>query len=167
MDTSNSWFDASKVQSLNFDLPTNSYSSNIRGNDLSNYGIDGEYKTLATDDLGNILNLNYGETNEIIMSEIKDLNLPLGPLSDEKSVKVSAFSELVANDWQSMNFDLESTAREATLNETSLLNENRSNHDVGLAMFQKTVSDMPNDEKRIPMADNLLEAINKSETNKS
>lgn len=167
MDTSNSWFDASKVQSLNFDLSTSSYSSNIRGNDLSNYGIEGEYKTLATDELGNILNLNYDETNEIIMNEIKDLNLPLGPLSDEKSVKVSAFSELAANDWQSMNFDLESNAREATLNATSLLNENRSNHDIGLAMFQKTVSDMPHDEKKIPMADNLSETINKSETNKS
>lgn len=137
MDTSNSWFDASKVQSQNFDLQTNSYYSNARGSDPSSYAIEGEYKTLATDDLGNILNLNYGETNEVIMNEINDLNLPLGPLSDEKSVKVSTFSELIGNDWQSMNFDLENNSREVTLNATSLLNENRLNQDSGMTVYQK------------------------------
>ncbi|CAI4962322.1 ANM_HP_G0089360.mRNA.1.CDS.1 [Saccharomyces cerevisiae] len=166
MDTSNSWFDASKVQSQNFDLQTNSYYSNARGSDPSSYAIEGEYKTLATDDLGNILNLNYGETNEVIMNEINDLNLPLGPLSDEKSVKVSTFSELIGNDWQSMNFDLENNSREVTLNATSLLNENRLNQDSGMTVYQKTMSDKPHDEKKISMADNLLSTINKSEINK-
>ncbi|CAI4055483.1 hypothetical protein N7582_000348 [Saccharomyces uvarum] len=137
MDSSNSWFDVSKAQSLNFDLQNSSCS---RNNDLSNYSIEGEYKTLATDDLSNILNLNYGETNDIIMNEIKDLNLPLGPLSDEKSVKVSSFPELTVSDWQNVNFGLGNSGKEAGLNMTSLVTENRLNQDVVMSQDPKRMA---------------------------
>ncbi|CAI4038025.1 hypothetical protein SMKI_04G3640 [Saccharomyces mikatae IFO 1815] len=162
MDTSNSWFDISKAQSLNFDLQASSCSSKARGDEYSNYAIEDDYKTLATDDLGNILNLNYGETNEVIVNEMKDLNLPLGPLSDERAVKGSAFSELITNDWQGMNFSLDNNGRDAVVNSISLLNKNRSNQDLSMAVVQNTVGEVPQDRKNITTSDNLLESMKKS-----
>ncbi|EJT42204.1 SWI5-like protein [Saccharomyces kudriavzevii IFO 1802] len=166
MDTSNSWFDVSKVQNLNFDLHATSCSPNSRSNEFPNYSVESEYKTLATDDFSNILNLNYGEANEMIMSEIKDLSLPLGPLSDDKSVKVSAFPELTPNYWQSMNFGLENNPKEASVNTAGSLKGIRSNQDAGVSTSQKKVGDISEDWKRMTIPDNLLAGVKRNELDK-
>ncbi|EHN03142.1 Swi5p [Saccharomyces cerevisiae x Saccharomyces kudriavzevii VIN7] len=166
MDTSNSWFDVSKVQNLNFDLHATSCSPNSRSNEFPNYSVESEYKTLATDDFSNILNLNYGEANEMIMSEIKDLSLPLGPLSDDKSVKVSAFPELTPNYWQGMNFGLENNPKEASVNTAGSLKGIRSNQDAGVSTSQKKVGDISEDWKRMTIPDNLLAGVKRNELDK-